>query len=395
MTVLLVTVGLIFLILTFTVIGIGNLLLNGDPDEVRKYSFWKTFGFTDDTPNLIQAVVAGDKQRGRILRYIMNKPGKKYDQELGVVPLLPGEDPYDGESDFLRFIREKFGKRYLGWPFFYTTQPLSIDRVVNAPTMNGKIPLENQLLTKVVSKEGLYQEFFRPTLHAVLDTNDAVRFGVISYANVEVFDATPAFTVYRDNFLQNISEIISSFIAARALEMDWNTYKTTGKEITPEDLGKINKKLNPLGVRITQLSLGDPEPDPEIQKALSAKKIAEEKALAAEVEGEGKGNAAKKEALGKAEARRTEADAEKYATTVTGEGDAVRIKLIAEANASRIAVLADEFIKAGYSPVAAGREAKRTLLAELESEAIGKLTGTYVAGGKGKKPSLVITSTKG
>jgi hypothetical protein len=346
-------------------------------DEVK--GFWQYFGLVDDTPNMIRAVVAGNENKGPIIRYIANVTGMKYDPDQKMLVPLEEigkdnkgkpifENPYADESLLGTFLREKFGKRIYGWPIINNIRPLQIDRVVRAKTTTEKLTLADQLSASSVKRYGLKVLIFRPTFHDDLDTNDGIRFSVISYATLEVFNPEPAFTVYNDDLLPNISEIISGLISLKVLPNSWNHYKTIGKEIQPHELTHLNQKLESMGVKIRQLTMSDPEINSDMQKTLEIKKTAVETAAARKLAGTGEKD---------------------YAIEV-GKGQAKAIEIIAVAKASRFAQLIDLYIKNGWSNKEAVDKANAMISAEFNADAIGKLT-TYVAGGAG----IQITTSGG
>jgi hypothetical protein len=67
----------------------------------------------------------------------------------------------------------------------------------------------------------LYGEFPRPTYHADIDLGEGFRINVISYAEIVVDDPEPAFTKYKDSFLQTISDYIATFVSSRLINMGW------------------------------------------------------------------------------------------------------------------------------------------------------------------------------
>lgn len=388
---MLIIVVLLSILITTVAIVVGLFLFfttppqkagqNGDKktsDEVK--SVWQYLGLVDDTPNMFRAVVAGNEDKGPIIGYITNLDGVKYDPQLKrTVPLkIVGtdakgnpifEDVFSNESWFEGILRKRFGKRVYGVPFLNNIRPLEIDRVVRAKTATPeqtnlakqptqKIPLANQLSASSVKRYGLKEKIFRPTYHDDLDTTDGTRFSVISYATLRVFNPEPAFIVYSDDLLPNISEIISGLISLKVLPNDWEYYKKTGKEIQPHELDYLNHKLEPMGVEITQLTMSDPEVNADMQASLEEEKKAERTAAAKRKLGEG----------------------ERDFIKLTAEGKALGIERLAKAKASRFKELVDLYTSRGISDRTAVEMANDLIAKEFTAKAIAKLTGTYAPG---------------
>ncbi len=379
-----VSVGLTAL---FVIIGIFRLITRNATDESTTPSsvprdtpssdsgkdFWGKLGLVDDTPNLIRAVVAGGTGNGPILYFIDNVPGRIYDSGTKKMrDLEPGEDRYKDEGFLERIVRNITGKRVYGLPFIRSFRPIKIDRVVKKEARAGgvAVALEDQLdATGLVTKYALYGQFYRPTYHPALDTDDGVRFATNSYALLRVVDPEPAFTVYKDSLLQTVDEIKDAFISSQVLKLKWEEYKDKGSDTrdgeaneSKFDLTIFNKMLKPTGLEAVQLTFSDPEifkGAPELQKALEQKKIAEEKAHARRAEGEG----------------------EKDYHISVAEGQAKGLERLAQAKARRFDELFNSFKGKFFSDEDAAREANELIKAEFNADAVSKLTGVYAPGG--------------
>ena len=359
----------IFVVIALVAVGTYYTLSTPKTEEERKStdevkSVWQFFGLVDDTPNKIWAVVTGNEETGPIEGYISNVSGKKYDPlKKKMVPLALGEDPYAGEDPIATLIRELTGKRVFGKPFIHSLRPLGIDRVVTKETGVEPDPAK-QLKSAFVRRYGLYGEIYRPTYHVDVDTKDGVRFNVYSYAIIEVEDPEPGFTIYKESLLQSASQIISAFLSGKIINMSWDDYKESRKTGLKLELGKLNKMLKPLGLKVTQLNLSDPQlslSSLKVQEAVEKKKIAIETAAARREEGKGESD---------------------YEASV-GKGKARAIASIAIAKAKRVTEYVAINKANGMNDKEAVIEANRMVEAEFNAEAISKLTGTYVAGGAG------------
>lgn len=363
---------LLSLVITVVATTVGLFLLfttpkkvaeNGENEDQKTHdevkSFWQYFGLVDDTPNLIRAVVAGNEDKGPIVGYLTDG-SSKFDPILKrLVPIAPGEDPYADENPLEKILRTKFGKRIYGWPLISNIRPLQIDRVVKAKTTTQKLKLADQLSASSVKRYGLKEKIFRPTYHDDLDTTDGTRFSVTSYATLRVFNPEPAFTIYSDDLLPNISEIISGLISSKVLPYDWEHYKETRREgIHLDELTALNLKLEPLGVEITQLTMSDPEVNDDMQAALEAEKKAERAAAAKIREGTG----------------------QRYFDIQIAEGQSVAIERLAKAKAARISELVAFYERKGILVEKAVEMANDLVAREFTAESIAKLQGTYAPG---------------
>jgi regulator of protease activity HflC (stomatin/prohibitin superfamily) len=380
---MLITLGIVSVTISFLVALVGLFFLlsrkkgedgvtgSGVPRDEEK-DFWQHFGLVDDSPNLIRAIVAGNENTGPIIGFITNVLGKKYDPiTKKMVPLSPGENPYGNETWFERFVRRTFGKRVFGFPFIRNLRPLTIDRVVKKNTSDGgsETDLSKQLSASFVKRYGLYGEILRPTHHKDIDTKDGVRFSANSYAIIEVTNPEPAFTIYSDSFLQTISEIISGFVSSKIIRMTWEFYKRKGRDgnkFDATEIAELNLLLGALGVKVIQFTMSDPQLAASIQTALEKRKTAQETSAARRLEGEG----------------------EKDYRISIGEGDAKVIERVAKAKASRFEELITLYIKNGWSNREAVDKANAMIVAEFNADAIGRLTGTYVAGGAGVQMAI-------
>lgn len=343
-------------------------------DEVK--DFWQSFGLVDDSPNLIRAIVAGNENTGPIIGYMSNLQGRIVNSSTGEVRHLnPDEDQYAGENPFEKFIRTTFGKRVYGYPLIRSIKPLTIDRVVKKDTSkaNESNDLSKQLDATFVRRYGLYGDILRPTYHTDVDTKDGIRFSVNSYSVIEVTNAEPAFKIYPDSFLQTISDIISGFVSSKVIMMTWEEYKAkgvSGRKFDDSELVELNSLLKPLGVRVTQFTMSDPQLNKEIQRVMEIRATAEETAKAKIKEGEG----------------------QKGFLINEGEGKAWAIERLAVAKKRRFTELVDMYVANGFSTVAAAQKASDMIAAEFNAEAIGNLKGTYVPGNIGLQ--LGIKETK-
>ncbi len=362
-----------------TVIIVITGLLVRKPEEQEsseKWGFWRSLGFVDETPNLIRAIVAGNEENGPIINYVGNVKGKEIRPDGKLKPKRVNTkvtienltNLVRNEISIQSWLIKTFGVRWIGLPYLRNVKPVYIDRVVRKDTEETpqeKIRLSSALKASKVKKYGLYAEFPRPTYHHELDTKDQVRFNILSTAIVEVEDARPFFEVYSDGFLQTISDIIGTFISNQVLKMDWETYKGKGeksdKQLGTEKFGEamedLNLRLKPLGVKVKHLYISDPEISKaaeKMQEALEATRIAKEKANAKLAEADGEGG---------------------------------YIAKIAEAKTRRVSALMEMYVKGGMPAPEALRLATATVVAEINAEAVGKLT-TYVAGGTGVQIGL-------
>lgn len=323
-------------------------------DEVK--TIWQRFGLIDETPNLYRAVVRGNEDKGPIVTYIA--PGEKYNHTTHRMVKITPEEQKEREGIFYTL----FGKIWYGFPFINSLRPLPIDRVVKKSTEElGKgAKLEDQLKAMTVIRYGLQKFLLRPTHHKDLDTTDGVRFSITSYAQIEVFDPEPAFTIYKENFLQTIIELVSGLFSLKVLPYEWEYYKKTGKDIEQNEIDKLNVRLESIGVKIIQLIMSDPEVHPDMQAAFEEHKKAIEAAKAKGAKGKGK----------------------KDYLVYIAEGEASAIERIAEAKKKRFEVLISMYTTNGFTPYEAAQKASEMISAEFNAEAIGKLTN-YVAGSGG------------
>jgi regulator of protease activity HflC (stomatin/prohibitin superfamily) len=374
----------IFLTVMFTVIALFLLLtqkrkgadgttgnLRGPEDEVK--DIWQSLGLVDDSPNLIRAKVAGNENTGPILEYFGNVRGKKVEPNGVVRPLHPNEDHYADETDIEALIRTTFGKRVYGLPIIRNIRPLTIDRVVVKDTERTLLDPAQELTASFVKRYGLYENFLRPTKHVNVDTKDGVRFTVTSYVVLDVVDAKPAFEIYPDSLLQTISKIVSGFISTKVIALNWDEYKakgSNGQKFTQAELEELNLLLQPLGLIVKQFTMSDPVLNPQIQQAFERKATAVETAAAKREEGAGERD---------------------YRKSVA-EGDAMGIERLAVAKRKRFEELVTLYKANGVTAPDAVDKANAMIAAEFNAEAIGKLTGTYVAGGVGVQ--FAITGEK-
>lgn len=371
LTAVLVIIGL-FLLVTGKKTGNGTTQTQDEKLQNETHDFWYYLGFVDDTPNVIRARVAGNEKNGRVVGYMSNLKGKVVDPRTGKInPRPTNGDRYDGDNSTNVFFRNTFGKRWYGIPFIQNVKPLSIDRVVSKDTEATQQTLSDELLPKTVVRYGLYGDLIRPTLHKDVDTKNNVRFSVISYAVMEVTDAQPAFELYPDSLLQTASKIISAFLSRSTVKMEYDAYKEEGNQFAQEKLDELNILLSPLGLKITQMTMSDPELNPAIQTALEAKATAEQKAAARRLEGEG----------------------EKDYKKSVADGTAYEIEKIARAKRARFQEYYDFYISADIEKAVAVRMANEMVAAEFNAEAVGKLTGVYAPGGKNRVQLAVPVST--
>ena len=329
-------------------------------DEVK--SIWQYLGLVDNTPNLFWAVVAGDEEKGPIVGYMANVEGMRCDWATGLLtPLAVGENPYAGESEIEKFIRVTFGKRVFGWPIIRSIRPVYIERTVRSGVSTDVATLSGQLESSVVKRYGLRVEIFRPTLHTDVDTSDGKRFTVISYAIVDVVDPRPAFTVYKRGLLETVSEKIASFFSVKVLGMTWEDYKLQGTADAKFNASELDATLFPLGVKVRQLTVSDPELNAAIQAAIDKRATAVEEKATRVIASEG--------------------DREARINVATGEAQA--IEKIAVAKRKRVEELVTLYKANGVDQVEAVKMANIQVAAEFTAEAISKLTGTYVAGNAG------------
>ncbi len=322
-------------------------------DEVR--DFWQVLGLVDDAPNGYRAVVSGSKGTGQILYYLADRDG---------VSTNPNVRPRATDR-VTRIVERITGKRVFGLPFVTSLRSMDIDRVVKKSTqIKQEVALYEQIVAPgAVSRQLLYREINRPTYHEALDTIDGVRFNIISDAVINVIDPEPGFMRYQHSFLQTLSDRIGNYIATQVNNMDWETYKKHKAGINKFDLAGLNEVLKDLGVEVVRLTVSDPEiakGSPEVQAALEAAKIAEERAKAKRKEGEGQRD---------------------YAISIA-EGNAQAVERLAKAEAARFEELFLTFRKNGLTEAQAIHLAQQTIIAEVNAEAIGKLT-TYAPGNPG------------
>ncbi len=327
----------------------GNLY-----DEGR--DIWQIFGLVDDAPNGYRAVVSGPTGHGRILYYIADT------DRVSTNPLVRNRS-----VDLLTLLVERItGKRVFGLPFITSLRDMDIDRVVKRPTLiKQEVSLFEQIeATGVVKRKLLYREIYRPTYHEALDTKDQVRFNVNSDAVINVTDPEPAYKRYQHSFLQTLSDRIGNYIASQVNNMDWETYKAYRVGDNKFDLVGLNQMLTDLGVEVIRLTVSDYEiakASPEVQAALQEVKIAERQA----------------------EAQRRRGEGERDFAILTAEGRAKAIERLAKAEAKRFDELFRTFRKDGkMSEAEAIHLAQQTIVAEVNAEAIGKLT-TYAPGNPG------------
>lgn len=355
----LIVAGIVSIVLTMAIL-VATLYLKNKPARENNHDvkdIWQWFGYCSNTPRLIRAVVTGlDENNGPIVDYIL--ADGVYDQTAK--ELVPASNPYIPTGPIDKLVWKKFGKRRFGPPIFSSLRPLSIDRVVPVNSIKSASAKIAEMLSggEKVKKYGLKEIIYRPTQHMDIDTIDGKRFNVISYATVRVFNPEPAFTIYKDNFLETLSERIGGFLSKRIIAMTWDQYKATGKDFAKEDTDKLDADLKNLGVKFENLTMSDPELNATIQDAMELRFRAEEEAAAKREKGRGERD---------------------YAISI-GEGTARVTELNAVANRKRFEELIILYRKQGMSEVAATEEAIRVILETQNAEAIGKLT-TYVAGG--------------
>jgi hypothetical protein len=333
--------------------------------------FWQRFmGLVDDTPNYIRAIVAGPSGKGQILHYISYQEWWDPDNKKWVA-LKPG-DLYPGEGPVAHAIRLKWGKRYIGFPLFRSLRPLSIERVVPISTLEKSLKLKEQLRSNTVRRQGLYKDILRPTLHENLTTQDNVRITVISDAYLEVSDPEPAFRTFPDSLLQNVDKINGNFISAKVTQLCYEDYKKSGKKghkFEENDILEVNDLIRPLGLKITQLTMSNPELASSIQDKF-------DKRAEADVEAQ----TTIKNAKAKAEARREEGKGEADYVKNVGNAEAEIIERKAKADQVRIKLLTEFFIEKGVPGPEAAEMARQADLFEGQNDAIGKNTGVWAPG---------------
>ncbi len=360
-----------------------------DIEEKKKHDqqldIWYRFGFVDDTPNVFYQVVAGNERTGRPLRYFGYNDYSVMDRENGCIiemeewkvdgkavklddklkdekepfPKRAGDPLRDSDGPLLDLIRTLFGKRFYGIPFLQNVKPLTIDRVVfNSSEPDGRMA-STELSASKVKRYGLYGEILRPTRHNDVDTKDNLRFTTTSQAKLRVFDAKPAFNTYPDNYLVMVSKLISSHFSQYALQLTYEEYKGKGNLYGGEQLKQLNEILYELGIKVIQLTFGDPQLNAAIQTSL------EEQARARNT-----ANALREAAIGK-----------KAAAILISEGEAEAITNIAKARTTRTSALVQAFRDQGLNIGEASRLANDQVNIEFKSNAIRELRGTFVEGG--------------
>ncbi len=340
---------------------------NKKHDEV--HDLWYYFGFVDDAPNVIREVVAGPEKSGRPKRFIANLRYGNINSKNGLIEMVADpNDLKDGEdlSPFLNWIRHTFGKRWYGIPFITNVKPLTIDRVVNkntGATQKDEKKTEGydvsvELEAMPVRRYGLYGEILRPTFHKDMDTEDNIRFSVISYAVLQVFDASIPFNVYPDNYLITISKLISGYVSELTFKVDYAEYKKRGNKLTDVELAELSERLKTLGVKVVSMTFGDPVLHPSIQADM-------------EVEAKAKQNKLAKKQLG---------ESERDYLIDTGEGEGQKIERLSKANASRINELTAVYTANGMKPEQAVIAATSLILGQANADAVSKLTGVYAPG---------------
>ncbi len=327
---------------------------NEEPDIWQRF-----FGLVDDTDNVMRAVVTGDENSGKIIDYIA--PGERYNWTTHRMEAFVEKDPVN------LFLLKYFSKRVYGRPFFDSLRPLNIDRVVKKPTTMRSSSLLELLDAKSVKRYGLYKEGMRPIYLENIDAGDGIRFNVICWATFEVFDPDPAFRIYKDNFLPDASEIVSTYLSSKVLNSSWDQYKVIANNGTVFLLDELNPLLKKMGIKITQIRMSDPELNASIQEVMVEKKRAIIRAEAVVAESLGTRDAAINVANGEAEA----------------------IERLAIASKAPFEELTAVYISKGYGPMEAAKIANGMIAIRQNTEAIGKLK-VYVASGNGTGVNLNV-----
>jgi regulator of protease activity HflC (stomatin/prohibitin superfamily) len=327
--------------------------------------------------------------------------GMGIDPRTGEIKTLGelGRTPYQDEP--FPSIFDTYGVRYAGFPVFLSPKVLPIERVTFIKTNPYAATLADTLSVETVYRIGLYEVFDRSTHHKNLDTSDGKSFSIITTAGIRVFRAREIFTTYSSNPLQQISNTISKFVSARVKVKTYEKYlKSDLSKFF--DINELNVALKYIGVKVERFEVSDPEPSAKTQITLdtlateSTKIQEEEKKAAAAVFTKSKtitdAEAAK-------EKKRLEGEGEAAARQALLEAEALGQQKLNKAKAQEIDVLADKYKKTGMSKAGAYARATEIVLATRQAEAIGKLTGTYVApsgdGGKGTNLLLGANSVGG
>ncbi len=184
---------------------------------------------------------------------------------------------------------------------------------------------------------------------------------MISYAVLEVEDASPAFNIYPDSFLITVSKMISSYLSRNTFKLTYEKYKTQGNVFLTKQMEDLNESLKTLGVVCLELRMGDPELNKSIQESLEAEAKAEQLARAQKRKGEG----------------------QKAYDILVSEGQSKAISNLSAANATRFAELIKLYETKGLGGPEAVREANAMISAEFNADAVRHLQGTYVASGGG------------
>ncbi|KND47761.1 MAG: hypothetical protein AB201_02405 [Parcubacteria bacterium C7867-006] len=343
----------------------------------ERHNLWYHLGFVDDTPNLIRQVVAGSAKSGRPIRYFGNLHDGVIDEATGIITSNPNP-PLLSEGWFLNLIRKHFGKRWCRIPIIQHVKPLTIDRVVSKDTKSTVNELSDELDASTVVKEGLYRLILRPTLHKDVDAKNNIRFSVISYAVLEVFDAKPAFNIYPDSYLITVSKLISAYLSKNTFKLSYDEYKERGNSFEKEQIDELNGVLLSLGIRCKELRMGDPELNKSVQESLEKEAKAEQEAKAQKRKGQG----------------------QKDYDTLVSEGQSQAIRNLAAAKASRFSELINLYKNEGLTGSEAVDRANAMISAEFNADAVRQLQGTYVASGNGvqlavmeRRPSATTSST--
>ena len=353
--------------------GANKVPDDGSPVEKisdEEHDWWYYFGFVDDTPNVMRAVVAGNEKTGGIRRYMGNLSGKYIHPVTGKLTVRENPNNYEFEDahPIFRFIQTEFGRRWYGIPFIRNVRRVLIDRVVSKNTQATQKSLSDELLANTVVRYGVYDEMIRPTLHKDVDAEDNIRFSAISYSVLEATDAGKIFGKYSDNLLPAASKLISSYFSRKIIKEAYDDYKKGGNLFEQTEIDNINQLLDPLGVRVRQITMGDPELHPDIQKSQQQVAEAKQRANAKEIDGDGE--------------RRFKikvADGDLYATKKEAEGKLYTAQKVAEGQKVEFETLVKYFKANGASNESAVRLAYDRIVVGLNAEAIGKLQ-TYVAG---------------
>ncbi len=314
--------------------------------------------FAKIVQNEIYAVTSG--RNGKIRFFFGEMSYADIDSKTG--ELLPKGTVTLNPIDAL--IRKEYNRVFIGPPYepwARQTKKLAIDRVTLKSTekilgIPGQY-LSDKLLAETKTEGGLYGRFTRIQLAPEIDLGSNFRVEIMTTAFCEVITAMPIFEVHSKDFLQITSQIINAYIDALVRTAKWEEFKTKiGSALGDNDIININKLLERVGIRVSQIILDDwgiSRSSADIQEQLANLEKAEIRAKVTETD-----------TAAEVAARTKKADLKLYEQKKEGEGARLILQETAKGRAATVKALIKGYMEQGVT----GPEAARFANAEILNE---------------------------